>query len=103
MIKLDKYKTSKNYETKKLASFVAEVLDSKYGIRLQHLLIYDAAFGYKINGDLLVENFDGWWDKSFDEKVQGIIEKIVKKHYKTVDVTQLKKIAKLQIIKYKRK
>lgn len=108
MIKLDKYKSYISYRRGKLAPFIRDVLDS-HKIKLDFLIIDEGfdkkylcvKYGFEGTDDIFF--VDDFFDKKFDGAASEIINKIYDRHHKTVDITELKKIAKLQIIKYKRK
>lgn len=107
MIKLDKYKTYISYQRGNLPGFVMDVL-GRYKIKLGGLLIsedYDKKslwVKYEFEDTDYVFFVDDIAVKGFDEIASEVINKMMR-HRKTVDVSGLKKIAKLQIIKYKRK
>lgn len=102
MILLDKYKGYISYRNGSLPGFIRDVLDSEYNIEVTVLVIDDTGFRCVIDGVTYVR-LEDMRGREFDDMAAYIIERIRKKVRQKVDVTELKKIAKLQIIKYKRK
>lgn len=108
MILLDKYKGYISYRNGSLPGFIRDVL-GREGIDMTGLMIEEAYdkkslwIKYGFDDTDHVFFVDDLVSKMFDGVASEIINKIFDRHHKTVDVTELKKIAKLQIIKYKRK